>query len=165
MIIEDKILKCVKEKPLLMSELEEKLQLGREGVFGVLVFLQKHKLVEIIPLDSPDGDEMVWIAPRGLQLLNLPNLPEERVPSNQRERFERQWAALTNDEKNEDVKALYTPTQHAETTEGITDMAIRFNARGNDVISALWLGGKSEVWAKLEQDIKEKGRRKEKWAK
>ena len=53
---------------------------------------------------------------------------------------------------------LYTPDQHAETTEGITAMAIRFNVRGNDVIHALWLGSKDTVWAKLEQDVKEKKR-------
>ena len=51
---------------------------------------------------------------------------------------------------------LYTPDQHAETTEGITAMAIRFNVRGNDVIHALWSIAKDSVWAKLEQDVKEK---------
>jgi hypothetical protein len=57
---------------------------------------------------------------------------------------------------------LYTPDQHAETTEEITAMAIRFNVRGNDVIHALWLGSKDTVWAKLEQDVKEKKRQMKK---
>ena len=51
---------------------------------------------------------------------------------------------------------LYTPDQHAETTEWITDMAIRFNVRGNDVIRAMWTIAKGTVWAKLALDAKEK---------
>ena len=51
---------------------------------------------------------------------------------------------------------LYSRDQHAETTEGITAMAIRFNIRGNDVIHALWANAKDSVWAKLTLDMKER---------
>ena len=57
--------------------------------------------------------------------------------------------------KDKEISDLYTPDQHAETTEGITAMAIRFNIRGNDVIHALWAIAKDTVWAKLALDIKE----------
>ena len=51
---------------------------------------------------------------------------------------------------------LYSTAQHAETTEGITAMAIRFDIRGNDVIHALWLGSRDTVWAKLALDLKDR---------
>jgi hypothetical protein len=63
--------------------------------------------------------------------------------------------------KDKELIDLYTLDQHAETTEGITAMAIRFNVPGKDVIHALWRGGKDTVWAKLALDLKGyKGERK-----
>ena len=158
MNLEDEVLGLLKEKPLLMSKLQEQWQLSTVELVGVLAFLQKYKLVEIIPLDSPDGGEMVWITPRGLQLLNLPNLPENEPPSNLLGLMEKHYGG----KNSADLKPLYTPTQHTETADWITDMAIRYGVKANDVIRALWLDGKTTVWAKLEQDKKEKGRRKEK---
>ena len=64
--------------------------------------------------------------------------------------------------KNKETIDLYTPDQHAGITEGITDMAIRFNVRGNDVILALWSIAKDSVWAMLERDVKEKKRQMKK---
>ena len=58
--------------------------------------------------------------------------------------------------KNKEPIDFYTPDQHAETTDEITAMAIRFNVRGNDVIHALWTIAKDSVWAKLALDAKDK---------
>ena len=58
--------------------------------------------------------------------------------------------------KDKEIIDLYSIDQHVETTEKITDMAIRFNIRGNDVIHALWTIAKDSVWAKLTLDLKEK---------
>ena len=90
----EKTLELVKEKPVLICELQEKLGLAREEVFGAVAFLQKYKLVEITPIDTPGGDEMVWIMPKGLQLLNL---PEDELPSNQLEVLEKHWGDDVDD--------------------------------------------------------------------
>jgi hypothetical protein len=62
----------------------------------------------------------------------------------------------------QEIITLYTDDQHAETADQITKMAIRFHVTEYNVIHALWLGSKDTVWAKLEQDVKEKKRQMKK---
>ena len=57
---------------------------------------------------------------------------------------------------------LYTDDRHAETAEQITKMAIRFHVTEYDVIHAMVSIAKDTVWAKLEQDVKEKKRQMKK---
>jgi CTP-dependent riboflavin kinase len=78
MNIEDKVFKVLgllKEKPMLMSEIEDKLGLSVADVIdvGVLPFLRKYKLAEITPTNEGG---LVKITEKGLHLLNLPDLPE-----------------------------------------------------------------------------------------
>ena len=54
---------------------------------------------------------------------------------------------------------LYTPDQQVESINGVNAMATRFNTRNSDVIHALWLCAKDVMWAKLEQDVNERGKR------
>lgn len=149
MNLENKVLELVKEKPLLMSELEEKLGVSVEEVIdaGVLSFLRKYELAEITPTNEGG---LVKITPRGLQLLNLPDLPEDELPSNLSELMEKHYGGKLG----ANLKTLYTPDQHAETADWITDMAIRYGVKANGVIRALWLCAKDTVWAKLKQDVK-----------
>ena len=155
MRLENGMLELLKEKPMLMTELEKELQLAREGVFLVLAFLQKSKLVEIIPLDSSDGDEMVWITSRGLQLLNLPSLPGDETTGEEITEL-----TLIEQKMADKTINLYSLSQHTETADCITDMSIRYGVKANDVIRAMWTIAKDTVGAKLERDVKEKKKRK-----
>lgn len=74
---EDKILELLKEKPMLMSELEAKLEMPMLEVIDATIFLNKYGLVTTTPTDKGGG--MVKITPRGLQLLNLPSLVEDET--------------------------------------------------------------------------------------
>ena len=76
---EDKVLKLLKEKALLMSELQEKLQLSTVEVLSALAFMRKYKLVEVMPTATGEHEERVNITARGLQLLDLPSLPEDET--------------------------------------------------------------------------------------
>lgn len=145
---EDRILELLKEKPMLMTELQEELRFTTNGIVGVMAFLENYKLVETSV--STEHELMAKITPRGLQLLNSPDLPEEESPSNLLELMERHYGGKIGVE----LKTLYTPTQHAETTDWITDMAIRYGVKANDIICAMWFIAKDMVWAKLEQDVK-----------
>ena len=78
MNIEDKVLELVKEKPLLMSELEEMSELPMLDVIDAAIFLKKYGLIAMTPTDTGGGG-LVKITPRGLHLLNLPNLPEDET--------------------------------------------------------------------------------------
>ena len=158
MNIEEKILKgileLIKEKPMLMSEIEDKLGLSVADVIdvGALPFLRKYKLAEITPTNEGG---LVKITEKGLHLLDLPNLPEDETPpQNLLELMEKHYHRKID----VDLKTLYTTTQHAETADWITDMAIRYGVKANDVIRAMWLCARSEVWAKLERDLKAKHR-------
>ena len=159
MNLEDKVLKLVKEKPLLTYELQTKLQVSTVNMIGVLAFLQKHKLVEVTP--TSQGDTAIKITERGLQLLNLPDLPEDELPSDQLEVLERHWGdevdrALDQEaDLNLGDKTIDLYTQQAESIKGIATMATRFNTRNSDVICALWAIAKDTVGAKLERDVED----------
>jgi hypothetical protein len=60
-----------------------------------------------------------------------------------------------NNEEDKTID-LYTDNQLTETNNWIISMAMRYDVSADDVIRALWLEGKSTVWAKLEQDLKAK---------
>ena len=77
MTLEDKALKLLKESPLLIYELQTKLQVSSVNVISVLAFLQKYKLVGVTP--TAEGDTMIKITECGLQLLNLPSLSEDET--------------------------------------------------------------------------------------
>lgn len=77
MNIEDKILGLVRDMPLLMTELEEKSELPMLEVIDAAIFLNKYELITTTPTEKGGG--MVKITPRGLQLLNLPKLPEDET--------------------------------------------------------------------------------------
>jgi len=89
MNLEDRVLGLVREKALPIYELQTKLQVSSVNTISVLAFLQKYKLVGVTP--TSHGDTMIKITERGLQLLNLPSLPEDELPSNQLEILERHW--------------------------------------------------------------------------
>ena len=74
MNIVDKVLKLLKEKPLLMTELEKELQLSTDDILSVMAFLEKYKLLETMA--SSKHELMAKITEQGLHLLNLPDLPE-----------------------------------------------------------------------------------------
>ena len=78
MNITDKILELIKEKPMLISVIEEKLRVSVTHVIdvGALSFLRKHKLAEITPTNEGG---LVKITEKGLHLLNSPNLPEDET--------------------------------------------------------------------------------------
>ena len=59
-------------------------------------------------------------------------------------------------------KELYKKDKLKVAGDEITAMAERFGVTKEDVISAVWAISKDSVWAKLEQDLKEKKRRKDK---
>ena len=77
MRLEDKILGLLKETPMLMTELEEKSELPMLDVIDVAIFLKKYELIETTSTDKGGG--LVKITARGLQLLNLPGLPEDET--------------------------------------------------------------------------------------
>lgn len=98
MKLEDKrVLELVKEKPMPISELQEELLLSSVEMMDVLAFLQKYELVEILPVGATAEDGMVWIMPKGVQLLNLPDLPEGVLPSDQLEVLEQHWGDEVDD--------------------------------------------------------------------
>jgi len=86
----EKILESVKEKHVLVGELEAMLGLPLAEFGEAIAFLGKYKLVDLSPSGNEEGP-WVQIMPSGLQLLNLPNLPEEELPSDQLEVSERHW--------------------------------------------------------------------------
>ena len=81
-IVADRILELVKEEPVLIGELEAKLRLPLTEFGDAVAFLEKYRLVELSPSDEGEGPR-VQITPSGLQLLNLPDLPEDELPSDQ----------------------------------------------------------------------------------
>ena len=87
---EDKILKILKQHTngLMAEELYEELStpIPDEEVHSACAFLKKYGLITV-----GYGGESAKITPRGRQLLNLPNLPEDELPSNQLEVLERHW--------------------------------------------------------------------------
>lgn len=95
MSTEDRILEMVKEKPLLMRELGGKLQLLSLEMKSAVAFLQKNGLVKLMPTN--EGKAVVQITPSGLQLLNLPDLPEDELPSDQLKVLEKHWGDETDD--------------------------------------------------------------------
>ena len=87
----EKILELVKEKqeegePGYMADLGEELGMPDKEMILVCGFLEKHGLITMD--DATDG---VQITPSGLQLLNLPDLPEGELPSDQLEVLEQHW--------------------------------------------------------------------------
>ena len=58
------------------------------------------------------------------------------------------------------LEQLYNKAKLKVAGDEITAMAERFGVRKEDVIFAVWAIAKDSVWAKLEQDLKEKKRRK-----
>ena len=76
--VEERILVLVKEKPMLIGKLEAMLgvELGKFG--GAIEFLGKYRLIDLLPSGNEEGP-LVRIMPRGLQLLDLPDLPEEEI--------------------------------------------------------------------------------------
>ena len=155
---ENEILELLKEKDMMISELREEFTSGgvstgeSRHVDSVLTFLQKYKLVEIVPTDEGG---LVKITPRGLQLLNLPNLPEDETTGEEITEL-----TLIGQKMADKTINLYSLSQHTETANWIDAMAMRFNVSGNDVIRAMWAIAKDTVGAKLERDVKEKKKRK-----
>ena len=162
------ILKMLKEKPMLMTELQKELGFTTNEIVGVMAFLEKYQLVKTSV--SNDHELMAKITQSGLQLLDLPSLPGGESSSNQLE-------MLKIDEKEHGhdtylftkTKAegragkdktidLYTSDQQVESIKGIAGMATRFGIRNSDVIHATWAIAKDSVWAKLEQDVKERSK-------
>lgn len=56
------------------------------------------------------------------------------------------------------VVELYEEEKQNEADNEIAAMAKRFKVRREDVVFAVWKMGKDSVWAKLEQDVKERKR-------
>ena len=54
------------------------------------------------------------------------------------------------------LEELYSEDKLKEADDEIVAMAERFGIRKEDVIHAVWAGGKDTVWAKLTMDLKEK---------
>jgi len=167
MNLEEKILELIKEKPMLISVIEEKLGVSVTEVIdaGALPFLRKYGLAEIAPTDEGG---LVKITPKGLQLLNFPKI-EDELPSDQLEALEKLWGnetdrALDNEMdlslEDKTIEPIYTPKQHTETANWLIGMATRFDVSRKDVICALWLCAKDAVWARLERDVKENRGRK-----
>ena len=159
MNLEEKILELIKEKPMLISVIEEKLGVSVTEAIdaGALPFLRKYGLAEIAPTNE---GSLVKITPKGLQLLSLPNI-EGELPSDQLETLEKLWGNemdLSLEDKT--IEPLYTSKQHTETTNWLIGMATRFDVSRKDVICALWLCAKDAVWARLERDVKENRGRK-----
>ena len=172
---EYRILELLKGRPMLMTELQKESRFSTNGIVGVMAFLEKYKLVETMV--STEHELMAKITPSGVQLLNLPSLPEDESvksgigeaesiagmieeineESNKRrwkskaEKDYEAWADTLRDKKTINLYPLY---QHTETANWITDMAIRIDVRPNDVIRAMWFIAKDSVGAKLEQDVK-----------
>jgi len=86
----DKMLESVKEKHVLMGELEAMLGLGLVEFGDAMALLGKYKLIDLSPSDNEEGP-WVQITARGRQLLNLPNLPEDELPSDQLEVLGQHW--------------------------------------------------------------------------
>ena len=57
------------------------------------------------------------------------------------------------------LEELYNKAKLKEAGDEITAMAERFEIRKEDVLFAVWAISKDSVWAKLEQDLKEKKRK------
>lgn len=153
MDLEDKVLRLLKEKPLLVMDLRTKLMLPDEKTASVLAFLKKQGLIDTEP--STNEMMMAKITERGLHLLNLPNLPEGETTGEEITEL-----MLIDQKMGDKTINLYSLSQLTETANWIDNMAMRFNVRPEDVTRALWLDGKTTVWAKLEQDMREKKRQK-----
>lgn len=97
----EKILELVKEEPVVMENLEKMLEMSMLDVIDVVMFLKKYGLVVTTPTD--EGGGLVQITPSGLQLLNLPDLPEGELPSDQLEVLEKHWGS----EVDVDMKWLF----------------------------------------------------------
>ena len=176
MNLEKKVLELLKEKPMLVSELYKKLPLATSDMLSLMAFLEEYKLIETMA--SAEHELMAKITEKGVQLLNLPSLPEgESVKSEigevesiagmveqiNEESNKRRWKSKA--EKDYDAWAdtlrdkkminIYSLSQHTETANWIDAMAMRFNVSGNDVIRAMWAIAKDTVGAKLERDVKE----------
>ena len=128
---ENRILELLKENPMLMTELQKELGVTTNGIVGVMAFLEQYKLVET--LVSTEHELMAKITPDGLQLLNLPDLPEDETPSNLLEVMERHWGG----EAGQGCLLVIRKSDAIHTTRSIA---------------------KDNVLAKLVQDIKEKRR-------
>ena len=145
---------------MLMTELQKELGVTTNGIVGVMAFLEKYQLVETSV--STEHELMAKITPRGLQLLNLPSLPERGLSSDQLEVLEKHWGDEMDRELDREADLnlgqepidLYTSDQQVESVKGIAGMATRFGIRNSDVIHATWAIAKDSVWAKLEQDVK-----------
>ena len=153
MNLEKKVLELVKQKPLLMTELEKELELSTDDILSVMAFLEEYKLIETMA--SAEHELMAKITEKGVQLLNLPNLPEDETTGEEITEL-----TLIEQKMADNTINLYTDKQHNETTGWIAGMAMRFNTRPEDVIRAMWVIAKDTVGAKLERDVKEKKKRK-----
>ena len=142
---ENRILELVSQKPMLMSKLQKESAFSTKGMIGIMAFLEKYKLVETRERDK--HELMAKITPRGLQLLNLPGLPEDESSSNLLEVMERHWA----DEMEQELDR--------EADLNLGQKTIRFDIRKirkSDVIRTKRSIVKDNVLAKLVQAIKEK---------
>lgn len=147
---ENRILELVKEKPMLMSELQNELAFSTGGMIGVMAFLEQYRLIETT--ESTKHELMAKITRKGLQLLNLPDLPEDESPSDQLEVMERHWA----DEMEKELD------READLNLGLK--SIRFDIRkirSNDAIRIARSIAKDNVLAKLVRAIKEKRKQTE----
>lgn len=100
---ENGILALLKEKPLLMTKLQEELQLSTEGMVGVMSFLVQYKLVETMA--STEHELMAKITEKGLQLLNLPDLPEEES-ANTNDAMVQQFEAEHENKENVNLEMM-----------------------------------------------------------
>ena len=150
---EYKILELLKENPMLMTELQKELEFTTNGIVGVMAFLEKYELVETMA--SVNHGLMAKITTRGLQLLNLPKLPEDETTGEEITEL-----TLIEQKMADKTINLYSLSQHTETANWIDAMVMRFNVSGNDVIRVMWVIAKDTVGAKLERDVKEKKKRK-----
>lgn len=146
---ENKILGLLKEKPMLVSELYKKLPLATSDMLSLMAFLEKYQLVETMA--SAEHELMAKITEKGVQLLNLPNLPEDETTGEEITEL-----TLIEQKMADKTINLYSLSQHTETANWIDAMAMRFNVSGNDVIRAVWAIAKDTVGAKLERDVKAK---------
>ena len=144
------VLELVKEEHITIGELEKKLGAGLREFGDAIEFLGSFGLIDLLPSGNEEGP-WVQITPRGLQLLNLPNLPEDETTGDEITEL-----TLIEQKIADKTINLYSLSQLTETANWIDNMAMRFNVRPEDVTRALWLDGKTTVWAKLEQSTKEK---------
>ena len=123
---EDNILELLKEKPLLMERLGERLEVPILEVVGAVAFLKKYELVVTSPTDKGGG--LVEITPAGQLLLNMPELSDDELPSDQLEVLERHWG----DELDEQVKGAVEEGEFSEAT--ITSIKAREDKRQREIL-------------------------------